>query len=86
MSQELDPDTATAALEQRLELIREVKHEISNAVMALVGYTDLLWDQPELSDNSRRKVNQIREHGKRLQSYTSELGRICRGEPGTGPI
>ena len=77
MPEDQSPEPIVKELEGRLDRIRDLKHEISNALMGLIGYAELLDGQPELSENSREKLRIIRTHCKRLQDQAIQLAEIA---------
>ena len=71
-------------LNQRLGEIRTVKHQMCNELMGVFGHSELLSQQPALSDTTRHREERIREHCRHLNDQAGELTRLCLLATSTG--
>lgn len=58
--------------------VRTAKHGLNNALMGLVGYTELLKGQSDLTDRAREKVAAISREVDKMQERVTTLGELAR--------
>ncbi len=56
-----------------------VAHDLNNILSAIVGYPDILLDNPELSNAVRKGLETIKKSGERAAAVVSDLLTIARG-------
>jgi signal transduction histidine kinase len=61
-------------------------HEISNPLTAILGYSELLGDNPALSDEEREKVGRIQQQVHRAQAAVSGMRNVGRGSASVAQI
>ena len=57
--------------------IRDAKHELNNALMGLMGHTELLKGQTDLTDQARKKVDSISGEVEGMRKEVAELGKLA---------
>jgi signal transduction histidine kinase len=55
------------------QLAAGAAHEINNPLAAILGYSDVLLEEPTASDNSRRLAEKIRDQARRTKELVSKL-------------
>jgi len=63
------------------QLAAGAAHEINNPLTAILGYSDLLADDPELPDRARVTAGKIREQARRTRSLVQNLLSFARQVP-----
>jgi hypothetical protein len=61
-------------------------HEISNPLTAILGYSELLADNPALSSEEREYVSRIQKQVHRAQAAVASMRNIARGERAVVPV
>ncbi len=67
------------ALEERMDRVRDLKHELSNAAMGLVGHAELLQQQVAPDHPLRGRVDRLREHSRDVRDLVQALGDALTG-------
>ncbi|HET6928950.1 MAG TPA: HAMP domain-containing sensor histidine kinase [Candidatus Acidoferrum sp.] len=63
------------------QLAAGAAHEINNPLTAILGYSDLLADDPALPDRARTVAGKIREQGRRTRNLVQNLLSFARQVP-----
>ena len=63
------------------QLAAGAAHEINNPLTAILGYSDLLADDPSLPDRARTIAGKIREQGRRTRNLVQNLLSFARQVP-----
>lgn len=63
------------------QLAAGAAHEINNPLTAILGYSDLLADDPDLPDRARATAGKIREQARRTRSLVQNLLSFARQVP-----
>jgi signal transduction histidine kinase len=63
------------------QLAAGAAHEINNPLTAILGYSDLLADDPALSDRARTTAGKIREQARRTRNLVQNLLSFARQVP-----
>jgi len=63
------------------QLAAGAAHEINNPLTAILGYTDLLGDDPGLSERQRTLVGKLREQARRTKTLVNNLLSFARQVP-----
>jgi two-component system NtrC family sensor kinase len=63
------------------QLAAGAAHEINNPLTAILGYSDLLADDPALTDRARATAGKIREQARRTRSLVQNLLSFARQVP-----
>lgn len=53
--------------------VRHLKHEINNALAAIIGYVQLIQLRGEIDDKSRERVDKIEENANRVREMVERL-------------
>jgi signal transduction histidine kinase len=69
-------------LQEMLEMAGDVCHDLSQPVMAVMGYSDILRKSIDADDPLYPKALKLSEQLKRLKDTTHKLRRITRNEAG----
>jgi signal transduction histidine kinase len=65
-------------LEDRLNALAWVRHEISNSLMGLLGNLELLESRPDLKRESRERVEAIHAESHRISERLGDLNRLSQ--------
>jgi signal transduction histidine kinase len=63
------------------QLAAGAAHEINNPLTGILGYSDLLFDDPTLSDKHRARIDKIRTLARRIEGLTGGLLSFARRVP-----
>jgi signal transduction histidine kinase len=63
------------------QLAAGAAHEINNPLTGILGYSDLLMDDPTLSDKHRARIDKIRTLARRIEGLTGGLLSFARRVP-----
>ncbi len=70
-----------ATREEDAQRVRDITHELNNALGLVINYTNLvmrdLEDRPDVADD----LNEIRDAGRRAAELVRELSAVLRGDP-----
>ena len=70
--------------EEDARRVRDITHELNNALGLVINYTNLvtrdLEDRPDVADD----LAEIRDAGRRAAELVRELSAVLRGEPPEG--
>jgi signal transduction histidine kinase len=58
------------------QIVSNVRHEINNSLMGLLGQVELLLGRADLSETARQKVGQVQAEAERIRSRVADLGAI----------
>ena len=70
------PTPEEAELAKAAELAGQVKHDINNLLMGLLGHVTLLRDRVELPEAARKRIEVIQEQGRKIRDRVSDLDLI----------
>ncbi len=73
---------ALAAAAAKAEFLANMSHELRTPLTAVLGFADLLAQQPELSVDSRRYLDRVRTAGKSLLTTVNDVLDFSRLEAG----
>ena len=63
------------------QLVSGVAHEVNNPLTAILGFTDLLMENPELPENARRDLRVILQEAQRTKQIVQNLLSFARQMP-----
>jgi two-component system, NtrC family, sensor kinase len=63
------------------QLVSEVAHEVKNPLTAILGFTDLLMENPELPDSARNDLRFILQEAQRTEQIVQNLLSFARQVP-----
>lgn len=75
-SAERRPEETARALDDTLRVVSDVRHEINNALMGLIGHMEILAAQPDLPSAIRRRVETIAGEVERIRVCAGNLSAI----------
>lgn len=78
MSDEARYAALAAEHEQALELVADARHEINNALMAIMGLVELLEMRPDLDFPIRKRLQGIAAETGRIQGQVKKLESLKR--------
>lgn len=53
--------------------VRQLKHEINNALAAIIGYVQLIQLRGEIDEKSRERVDKIEENANRVREMLEQI-------------
>ncbi len=73
------------SLAERLSLLSNMNHELRSPLNPIVGFSELMLDDPELSKEQKSYANVIRESGLRLLELLEQTIEFARAQTGNAP-
>lgn len=60
------------------QLAAGIAHNFNNALTAIIGFSQLLLNDPSLSDKAQKRLDSIIEQGRRASHFTSQILDFCQ--------
>ena len=70
------PEDPAALLFRAVDITADVKHDLNNLVMGILGHAVLLRARPELSDGARQKAELIEQQALRMRDRIADLDAV----------
>lgn len=77
MSQEIQGMTEEE-IQALLKQISEIRHQINNPLMGILGHLELLLERPELPEDIKERGEKMLHESRKIKTLVEDLGQVVR--------